>query len=351
MGSENNSRVCSCGSGKTFQQCCGQQNVISFYRFVQLEIEELEQRLLAFTMNELELPFAQTMEEAMLAMDVPEESDVFEMVMLFIANWVAFTRPVVAGKTVVDLFINRNKDRVKRPLLKHALPLWKHAKPYIYRIVKKESNHRIVVQPLFREEQMKVVLFEADHDITEGFLLLGVLVPIGLEYTFFMTYLDNHPNEAAELTKTLLHLMNEYEEHDFEKLIEAHFPVVLDAFLFESCQNTFGLNRLSASQKKVAVLFQRRMEASGMLESYIHAAFTLWCAYCRKQNPIIAKPNVYAAALHYLIEKVVFGENEQVKSHILKEYGVTKKRLCQACREFERVLQLELKELYTMIEM
>lgn len=350
MGSENNGRFCSCGSGKAFQQCCGQQKVISFYHFVQQEIEELEQRLLALTMNELELPFSQSMEEAMLTMDVPEEPDIFEMVMLFIANWVAFSRPVVDGKTVVDLFIERNKDLVKRPLLKQVLPLWKHAKPNIYRIVKKESNHRFVVQPLFREEFFKVNLFEEDREISEGFLLLGVLVPIGLEYTFFMTYLDNRPDEAAELTDTLKQLMEDYEEKDFEKFIEAYFPAVLDAFLFESHQNTLGLDGLSASQKKVADLFQREMEESGMLESYIHAAIMLWCAFCRKQNPIIITPNVYAAALHYLVGKVVFGENEQVKSKIVKEYGVTQNRLCSTCREFERVLQPELKELFSMIK-
>lgn len=351
MGSENNSRFCMCGSGETVQQCCGRQNVISFYHFVQQEMEELEQRLLAYTINELELPFSQSMEEAMLSMDVPEGSDLFEMVMLFIANWVAFSRQIDEGKTVVDLFIDRNLDKVKRPILKQALPLWKNARPNIYRIVAKESEHRFVVQPLFREELLKVNLFEADHDITEGYLLLGVLVPIGLEYTFFMTYLDNHPSEAEELMKTLLQLMDEYEENDFEKFIEAYFPVVLDAFLFETNQHTFGFDELSASQKKVAVLFQRGMEESGMLDSYIHAALMLWHTFCRKQKPIIVKPNVYAAALHYLMEKVVFGENEQVKLHIIKEYGVTKKRMCQACREFERVLQPELKELHTMIEM
>lgn len=350
MGSVNNSRFCLCGSGKMFQHCCGQQKVISLYHFVQQEIEELEQRLLAFTMNELQLPFSQTMEEALMTMDVPEESDVFEMVMLFIANWVAFSRPVVDGKTVVDLFIDKNIDKVKRPMLKQALPLWKHAKPNIYRIVKKENNHRFVVQPLFGEKVLKVNLFEEDHEIAEGFLLLGVLVPIGLEYTFFMTYLDNHPSEAAELTNILSHLMNQYEENDFEQFIETYFPAVLDAFLFESTNNTNGLDGLSASQKEVAILFQREMEESGMLESYIHAALMLWYAFCRKQKPNIIKPNVYAAALHYLVEKVVFGENEHVKSEILKEYGVTSKRLCTTCREFERVLQPELKELHSMME-
>lgn len=350
MESETNSQFCPCGSGKTYQQCCGQQNVISFYRFVHQEMEELEQRMLAFTMNELELPFYEKMEEAMLSMDVPEEADIFEMVMLFIANWVAFSRPVVDEKTVIDLFIDRYSQKVKRPLLKRALPYWKEAKPNIYRIVKKESDARLVVQPLFRDETMNVILFDEDHEIKEGYLLLGVLVPIGLEYTFFMTYLDKHPDEAAELSETLLYLMNEFEEDDFETFVNAYFPVVFDAFMFNSSQHTLGLNGLSASQKKVAFLFQRGMESADMEDSYIHAALMLWYAYCRKQNPVIVNANVYASAIHYLVEKAIFGENEQVKSYILKKYGVTKKRMCQACREFERVLQPELKELRTMIE-
>lgn len=350
MDSDTN-QFCSCGSGKIYQHCCGGQNVISFYRFVHREMEELEQRLLAFTMNELEFPFYEKMEEAMLTMDVPEETDVFEMVMMFIANWVAFSRPVVDGKTVIDLFVERYVNKVKRPLLKHVLPFWKQAKPNIYRIVKKESNDRLVVQPLFCQKKMNVILFEEDHHIEEGFLLLGVLVPIGLEYTFFMTYLDNPRDEAKELSNTLLYLMNEFGERDFEKFIDTYFPVVLDAFLFESSHYTLGLNGISVSQKKVAVLFRRGMKAFGMMDSYIHVALTLWYAYCRKQNPIIVNPYVHAAAIHYLVEKVVSGDNEQVKSHIIKEYGVTKKRMCQACREFERVLQPELKELHTIIEM
>lgn len=350
MGSGSN-QFCPCGSEKTYQHCCGRHNVISFYRFVHREMEELEQRLLAFTMNELELPFYEKMEEALLTMDVPEKSDVFEMVMMFIANWVAFSRAVADGKTVIDLFVERYANQVKRPLLKRVLPFWKQAKPNIYRIIKKESSNRLVVQPLFCQKKLNVVLFEEDHHIEEGFLLLGVLVPIGLEYTFFMTYLDNHRDEATEISNTLLYLMDEFGERDFEKFIEAYFPLVLNVFLFESSQRTPGMNGMSISQKKVAVLFRRGMKAFGMMESYIHAALMLWYAYCRKQNPVVVNPHVLAAAIHYLVEKAVFGENEQVKSHIIKEYGVTKNRMCQACREFERVLQPELKELHTMIEM
>lgn len=349
MGSIVQSRLCPCGSGKTFQQCCSRQKVIPLHYFLQQEIEELEQRLLAYTMNELELSFSQSMEEAFLMMDVPEESDVLEIITLFIANWVAFCRPVKNGKTAVELFIDAHADLVKHRVLKEALPVWKKARPNIYRIVQKMSENRFVVQPLFGGALQNVNLYEKDDEIKEGYLLLGVLVPIGIEYTFFMTYLDNHPSDEKELMANLLQLMREYEADNVERFIETYFPVVLDAFLFES--DPFQrLTKLSESQKEVAELFQREMEEAGMLEPFIDVGVVLWYSFCQKCNPNIVKPNMYAAALHYLVEKVVFGENENVQSEILKGYGVTQKRLFAACQEFEKVLQPELEELHSMIE-
>lgn len=334
-----------------YNECCRRNNVVSLYHFVQKDVEELEQRLIAYTMNEFEFPFSQCMEEALKVIDVPEESEVLEVVTLFVANWFVFSRPVLGGESVVDMFIDTFSHVVKRPLLKHSLPHWKEARPNIYRIEHMEGRGRFTVRPLFGGDKLNVNIFEDDPEIAEGYLLLGVLVPIGDEHTFFTTYLDNQPKDEEELVLRLLRLMDDYGEDDFDFFIEHCFPEVLDAFLFEDAVHAYHEMKWSSeAQKVVADQFQYAMEEAGMLESFIDLGVVLWYSFCQKRNPNVKNPMLYVATLHYIVEKVAFGEDANLQLELVEEYGVPQHRLSATYREFEQVLKPELEELHDMIE-
>ncbi|MFA8437282.1 hypothetical protein [Pueribacillus sp. YX66] len=351
MGKIGRSELCSCGSGKIDNECCSRNNVVSMYHFVQKDIEKLEQHLIAYTMNEFEFPFSQCMEEALMTIDVPEDTDVLEVVTLFVANWFVFSRPVLGGESVVDMFVDTFTHVVKRPLLKHSLPRWKEAKLNIYRIEHMVSGSRFTVRPLFGGDEIRVNIFEDDPLIAEGYLLLGVLIPIGDEYTFFTTFLDNQPKDEDELVRGLLRLMNDYGEDDFELFIEHYFPEVLHLFLFEDAVYSHDeMKWESESQKNVAEQFQRAMEDAGMLKSFIDLGIVLWYSFCQKRNPNIKNSMLYVATLHYIVEKVAFGEDVDLHLELVKEYGVSPHRLSATYREFEQVLKPELKELHDMIE-
>ncbi len=342
---------CPCGSGKRFAQCCSRGRVVSLHHFVQKDVEELEQRLIAYTMNEFEFPFSQCMEEALMVMDVPEESDVLEVVTLFVANWFIFSRSVLGGGSVIDLFIDAFGQVVDRPMLKHSLPQWREARPNIYKIERMESKSQFIVRPLFGSKSLKVNVFEEDPEIAEGYLLLGVLVPVGNYYTFFTTYLDNRPEDEKELVAKLLRLMDEYGEDDFDFFMEHYFPEVLDAFLFEDAvSGNSGMNWPSEPQKIVAEQFQCAMKEAGMLESFIDLGIVLWHSFCQKKNPSIKNPKPYVATLHYIVEKMAFGMDDGLPLELVETYGVSYHRLSSMYKEFELVLQPELEELHDLIE-
>lgn len=351
MGKIRRADPCACGSGKVASDCCGYQNVISLYHFLQKDIEEIEQLLIAYTMNEFEFPFSQCMEEALMTIDVPEGSEVLEVVTLFVANWFIFSRPVLGGESVMDMFVDTFSHQVKRPLLRRSLPKWKEARLNIYRIEEMLNRSQFVVRPLFGGEQMKVNIFDEDDEIEEGYLLLGVLVPIGDDYTFFTTYLDNQPKDEEKLVTTLGQLMDDYGETKFSNFIDVYFPEVLDAFLFDdSSVVAQEMKGLSDEQTFVADQFQSVMEETGMHRSFIDLGIVLWYSFCKKRNPDIHNPMLYVAILHYVVEKAAFGGDDQLKKLLVEEYGVSQYRLCEAYTEFKQVLQPELQELDGIME-
>lgn len=351
MGNLDRNDLCPCGSGKKVHECCRRDNVVSLYHFVQQDVEQVEQRLIAYTMNEFEFPFSQCMEEALMMLDIPEDSEVFDVVTLFVANWFIFSRPVLGGESVIDMFIDMFGHAVKRPLLKRSLPQWKEASPNIYKIVEMEDNGRFTVRPLFGGEPIRVNIYEHDPKIAEGYLLLGVLVPVGDDHTFFTTYLDNEPKDEEKLVSTLLRLMDEYDEDHFEFFIEHCFPEVLDAFLFENAvAPPYEMKWPAKSQKAVAEQFQSAMEKKGMLRSFIDLGVVLWYSFCQKRNPEIKNPQLYVATLHYFIEKVAFGADVTLQIELVQAYGVSHHRLSATSHEFEQVLKPELEELHEMIE-
>ena len=320
-------------------------------KLVENDIRKLEQRIITYTFDRYYDEFTDLLDEYAFDLDMPQEAT--EVFTFLIGNWIIFTVPFENGKTAIASFIEEHLDSVTRPVLRKSLSKWDEGAICVSRLQKIKSMYEIEIQPLFHEEGMTVSVFEqGERELVEDSLLIGILVPLGENFTFFTTFIDFRDEEAEEIEDLIVDMFYESDETDFDTYVTRHFPDILETLFLDASYLDDSLemaNELeiddfewfSPQYSEVAERFHAEMEKKGVPESYMKAGIALWYAYCKVYQPVIKNPALYIALLHYFVFKKMGLDSSVTQQEVAELYRVSSSNLSKKSREMMDMLEHE----------
>jgi tetratricopeptide (TPR) repeat protein len=102
--------------------------------------------------------------------------------------------------------------------------------------------------------------------------------------------------------------------------------------------------------KEVAEIFQQRMELQDVPTPIKDMGVVLWFQFCQKKKKRIQNPNLYVAALHYLVSSIAPTEDWYTQKELADIYDVSLRTFSSIYREMDDVLSEEISELLGIIE-
>src|SRR5690625_1144962 len=96
----------------------------------------------------------------------------------------------------------------------------------------------------------------------------------------------------------------------------------------------------------VANLYEEKVDLLGdYIPDLKETGTIMWNVFCAKEAPLFRKPQVYAAALHYFIDRNVPGLGFYTQKELAEIYRVSAASLSRAYRKMEDGLDEELAEM------
>jgi uncharacterized protein YecA (UPF0149 family)/transcriptional regulator with XRE-family HTH domain len=333
---------CPCGSGKKHKKCCGKNEVVSINQILEQEVTELQLEILHFAMTQYEWELHEIIDEQIDELAIPPEAE--EVFIFNLTNWVVFSVPVDSGKTILELYIEKNYRSIKRPKLREIFQSWDTARPSVSRLVSREQD-TILVEDVFSNESVKVKMLEKGRELENGSLVIGIIIPMGEESTFFTTFIDLHKSESDGAERNILALYEESGEEDPVQFMSENFPEVLETALFGPSEvNTDDLEWERPEYLLVAQKFENAIDQENYPKEFASVGLILWHKYCNIRQPRIKNPAIYAAALYYLVDEISFESVTQ--KELAGQYGVSSSSISSTYRDMEEVLSDYLEKLF-----
>lgn len=337
--------LCHCGSGKKFKKCCGTSKVVPLFQEVQnFELSSLQDELLNYGMRkytkELDHILTDTLDKLKIDLDnvdaTPELRDIF---LFMIHSWIMFCSPVKKGQTIVQDFIQFKLKSPIRTAMKTMLESWEDVQPSIYRLSSYQSDKVAFVRNIFNQEERQVYLTDEEDLLPEeGDLLIGLITAAGSYDQFFVTYLTIPQDRAHAYLDTID--LHGYDPQKFPEFIsKALNPSKL---LFDNRT----LNWENAQYELIAHRLEAELKKRAFPAHEISLAIRFWHIYCQKVSPVIRKPEVYLAAMEYLVGyAVTLGDGYQSQASIAEKHKVSVSSLSARFRHIEEIIAKELDDL------
>lgn len=205
MGIRNpDSRICACGSGRNFEDCCAGKVISIDQLRWRTTARELKRKLGSFAQQPLftEAAFwAQHLYLSAIAGNLLYLDDDFVCERCF--EWFLFDFPVSGKKTVIDIFKQVAAGELSEQEL--ALLQWWSKAPSAFYEVKQTEGQVILMEDVFTGNTYCVRGFENSEDVGLGSILYLRLLRVGNEFEFSTTGLSL-PKEVKE---TLVSWLNQ----------------------------------------------------------------------------------------------------------------------------------------------
>lgn len=335
--------LCKCGSGKKYKNCCGQNQVVSLEHRIETELNEIQFNILRFATKNYHDDINEYLEEYFKEFDIPDEA--MELFHFFATTWF-ITSVELEGKTIMEEYIDRFLHTYHRKRIKDILTTWKKVRPSIYTIIEQDEYETIIVQNLFTNEVTKVKVFDEEHRVDPGGMILGTILPVGGASIFFTTFLDLTSKQSKGRVEQILHLFENSKMASPSIFMTEYFLDVLDVFLFGKVEVTIDdLQWASPKQKEIAQCFQEYIEDGGYDQILANLGIFLWNKYCMRKNPYIKKTTIYVAALLYLVYKLIPFEDFLTQLELAEEFGVSSSSISMKYKDLEEVLAEDIKDL------
>lgn len=309
---------CLCGSGKKYKDCCGKDKVVSMQTVIDQQLTECMHDLLWFAAEEYA-------DELLKAIGDPREweqqGEIGEAISFFMANWVIFCVPVTPqGETIVERYVKR-RSSLWRSSVRSILASWIDAAPSFDIVVELQGERRFVVQDVLTSEKRVVRIFDSEPSphVQIGDLLAGIIVPAGESYTYFTTFFSFPNISAHEIARSLKEEWKAHGMEDARAFLRTSFPslwmtivrlivsFVADPFEWEHPNYAAVVHEL---EKKVPQ------------NKELDMAKVIWHEYCHTHQPVIRNVSLHAAALHYIVCRILRGE-AVTQTDLAHLYGVS----------------------------
>ncbi|MCM3719270.1 SEC-C metal-binding domain-containing protein [Fictibacillus phosphorivorans] len=336
---------CYCGSGKKYKKCClhkeEQTREVSFHQegLIKFALENFQQDLAART--------------AEYVKQYPVGKDQEQTYANIAVCWEVFCSKIKDGKTPVELYVESVMNSVK-PEVAEILTGWTSTAPSLYKVVEQKTGFIFTVKDIWTEQVYDVTINAADKPKTES-ALLGTLVSNGINYEFYVGYIEMPVSELPALKEAIEKLQP---SADAKEIFEDQFPTVLQLSLIdisagipepkaepqEAISEQPAANKGAKASEESADKEDKYTAVTELVKAHaetevLKEAEKLWDEYVNESKPTIRKEEIYAAALDYLVSKDIRGL-QSTQAETAKKYGVSPGSLSSRYREMKERLSV-----------
>lgn len=307
------------------------------------ELNQLQEQLYGFFEKKNPEPFYEILDNYFPEDEITEEEGILLTTLLIL--WATLEKPFMS-KTLAEQFIEEKRAGKKlRPAVMSQLEKWDTISPSYSTITKLTDGNWMEVEDFATKEIKKVKIFENAPKLEVGMSLLGFLLPYGTYYSYFLFALHFDEEDGELLADFLSDIYAESEFNDFAEFLANDFPYIVNWVLFDSnaiddmhWEDPYYL-------EVVDIYGEMAVEDPNFSEQLLELGVVMWNIYCLKQKPIIRKPEIYAAALHYFIDMNIPGLGIYTQKDLAEKYGVSVASLSKGYRQLETTLSDELEKL------
>lgn len=338
----NRNDPCPCGSGKKYKKCCGANEAISITHILEKEIDEIQTQILQFALNHYDSELEESFEEYKEDLFIPDEE--IEQFYSFVhIAWFTLFQPFDDGRTILEKFISYEGKRIQRPKLRQILQSWTNARAIVGEIL---SIHEslVTIKAGYTGEEIEIVRIDEDFPAAEGNFFLGIILPYGQKYVFF-----HGPFALPELgiETALAHIEDGGLQAGYEdplEYVEDFFMEILSELpmLIGLKEDSKSIEALDPIYREVAEIFQTSLKRFDESPETVDTGIYLWSQFCEKRPKRIKNPNLYAAALHYLVSTVIPLNHSVTQKELAEYFGVPTGSLSSIYREIDDILLAEL---------
>lgn len=335
---------CPCGSGKKFKKCCGANEAISITHIIESEIDDLQKRILYFAMDHYGVEIEEDFEDLQEGLLIPDEQsrDFYEMIHTI---WFSLFEQLEDGETILEKFIALDGRRIKRPKLRGILQTWVNPKVIAGKI-NGIDNNKLSVVDAFTSENIEAYMVTEHFPVDMGSFFVGLLLPYEQNYVFFpgpFDLTDISVEQAVDFIERSsvdagYDLPQEYLT-DFFMEVLSELPIVGQSVDLDS------MDWPAPIYQEVAEIFKNKFESLDDSELLVETGTILWFQFCQKREKRIQNPNIYAAAIHYLVTTLVPIGVSYTQKELGEQYGVSASSVSTAFKELESVLSDEITDL------
>ncbi|MFL6561399.1 MAG: tetratricopeptide repeat protein, partial [Bacillus sp. (in: firmicutes)] len=340
----NRNGPCPCGSGKKYKKCCGVNEAISITDMIDSEIDVLQKQALHFAYYHFGQEIQEDFEdlEEMIDIDNEQEREFYELIH---SIWFTLFEDLDDGETIIEKFIAAESGKIKRPKLRKILQTWTDARTIAGKILAVENN-RVSVEDGFTSEVIEAIVANVPVTIEKGSFFVGIIVPYDQHYVFFPAPFDL-PDLIPEDAFTYIEVCSLEADYDSPKqyLTDFFLEILSELPIIGGLLEIDNMDWPAPVYKDVAHIFTQRLESHGIPTSVIDTGVILWLSFCQKRQKRIQNPNIYVAALHYLLSTIAPLEKMYTQKELAKVYGVSAGSVSSVYSELEKELTHEIAEM------
>lgn len=334
---------CPCGSGKKYKKCCGTKEVVSITHVIENEMDDLQKKLLHFALDHYEEEVYQGLDEYEEYFDIDDDERQFYEFVYTV--WFSLFNELENGETILENFISSEAGKIKRPKLKQILQSWVDVRTIAGEIINIENNTLLLVDG-FSQEQFEAIVTNSQRSFDKGSFFIGFLLPYNEKYVFFPAPFelpDLPVSQAIDYIKLKSQTAGYHSPQEF--LTDFFMEIMKDLTMVGGLVDADSMEWKSPIYKEVAELLKKNLESLGEAPPTVDLGIILWFQYCEKKQKKIKKPNLYAAALHYLLSTFNHMVSGLTQKEIAKLYDVPVGSLSSTYREMDDDLEEEIRKI------
>lgn len=328
----NRNDPCPCGSGKKYKKCHGVSNVIEIdpNRYNR-QLEQLHEGLFRFAFENYEVELKNSIAEY-LPVEFLDDHRFFDLYSDAITSWSIFHQPLSNGKTIFDMYYQRQQKKIKNSRVRKVFTSWSEA-PLAFYEIQSVDKENLLIKDILTNKTYQLSL-DGEESFIVGQILTGLIIPYIQEYKIFLSVF-----ELSIDKEVLYEHIAEFTNDD----IRGRYPEILaETMIYDITTTEIEFDNFLYD--KVAGLFEDHVTNKGADEEVVMAGKVIWKIFTDRENPIIKKPEAYASALDYVIQTRVLDTYHQTQKELADEYQVTATTVSKNARQIVAAVDDELVE-------
>jgi len=333
---------CPCGSGKKYKKCCEKGSAVQLDQLLDKDLRELQADIIRYTWDHYKDKINDYIKVHNENFPIPDEAaEVFEFCAL---TWFA-TSLANNGKPVIDEYLSSYSKTISRPKVKMMAEAWKKSYPSVFRAVGLDNGNSLTIEDIFTKETSQVKLLDQDYLPKQGDLIIATVL-LSEPAVFFGTFFNIPADFADEVATEVLGIYEKTGHGNPKAFMKDSFLVIVDLFMFsDPVTPKESWEWPSEKHREVAKAYEEYIKGLEHSKTLIHRGLTLWFQYIEKANPAIRNPQIYTAALLYLILSQSPTPASISQKQLAEAFGISAGSISSKYRDMKKVLENQFEEI------